>query len=136
MTSSVVQLPSKLSPQQLAALPLLASGMRYSEVAEQIQSAHGTVKNWCSQNPHFKAELSRLRRASYAESTARLKALSMDSVLALHTVLTDEKASHKDKIAAAKAVLAYTHDRSTVHKIAPADAANTIASILRGLDDE
>ncbi len=122
---------SDLSAKQMAALPLLASGMRYAAVAKQVEVTHGTIKNWCSQNPQFKAELRARQRQLYVESHTRLQALAHEATQALRDVLTDQTAAARDRVAAARTVLGHVHDKQQTHTIrSSGDAAALIAKIL------
>ena len=124
-----------LTEKQIAALPLLASGQSYADVAETIGVACGTVRNWCSTYPAFKAELLRLRRDMYVEANERLKALAFAATEALHSVVTDSKIAARDRVAAAKVVLGHVYDKTQTHHIKSSqDAASMIVRVLKDVE--
>ena len=121
-----------INPKQMVALPMLAAGRSYKDVAAELGISAGTIRNWVSGQPAFKSELARLRRELFLESTEMLRAVSLVATQALHNVIVDTSTSARDRVAAAKAVLQFTHDKTTVHHVNSDDiAAASIANILK-----
>lgn len=91
--------PKDLTPQQLAAADMLATGRTVTETAEALGVARQTVSGWRNQCHDFRAEVGRRRAEIWETSGARLRALLPK---ALDTL---EQSLQAGSIAAAMAVL-------------------------------
>ena len=98
---------SQLSAKQRRAVLLMASGSSTTGVANAVGVSKGTVHNWKSQNGEFRSQLESAQRLLYEEWIQQLGALVSCAATALQSVLVDPVASHRDKIAAARAVLQF-----------------------------
>jgi hypothetical protein len=65
----------ELTPQQAAAVDLLALGRTITEVAEAVGVTRQTVSGWRNQQPEFQAALNRKRRELWEAWRDRLRAL-------------------------------------------------------------
>ena len=117
-----------LSSKQLKTLTALASGQRPADVAESVGVAVGTIHNWCSGNPKFKAELARFQESLYKLGCEALKGVSLEAVHTLHDVMKHPEASARDRVAAARAVLSLAS--AGKQRAATNDAATSIVKIL------
>jgi len=121
-----------INAKQMIALPMLAAGRSYKDVAAELGISAGTIRNWVSGHVPFKSELARLRRDLYLESTEMLRAIALDATQALRNVIVDPESSARDRVSAARVVLQFTHDKTTVHHVNSDDAAAaSIANILK-----
>ena len=117
---------------QMIALPMLAAGTSYKAVAAELGISAGTIRNWVSGQRAFKSELARLRRELFRESTEMLRAISLEATQALHSVIVDPKTTARDRVSAARTVLAFTHDKTNIHHVSSEDGTVTsIANILK-----
>lgn len=64
-----------LTPQQEAAVDLLAAGRTVTDAAEAIGVVRQTVSGWLNQHPGFRAALNARRRDLWAEHSDRLRGL-------------------------------------------------------------
>ena len=118
---------------QMIALPMLAAGRSYKDVAEELDISAGTIRNWVSGQSAFKSELARLRQDLYRESTEMLRVISLEATQALHSVIVDPKTTARDRVSAARTVLAFTHDKTNIHHVSSEDG--TVASIANILKE-
>lgn len=65
----------KLTPQQAAAVDLLATGRTVSETADAVGVVRQSVSEWLNQHHGFRAELNRRRQELWHGLTDRLRAL-------------------------------------------------------------
>jgi predicted transcriptional regulator len=65
----------ELTPQQAAAVDLLALGRTITEVAEAVGVTRQTVSGWLNQQPEFQAALNRKRRELWEGWRDRLRAM-------------------------------------------------------------
>lgn len=65
----------ELTPQQAAAVDLLAAGRTVSETAQAVGVVRQTVSEWLNQHHGFRAELNRRRQELWDGVTDRLRAL-------------------------------------------------------------
>lgn len=129
--------PKSLNSKMLQALPLIVSGQSLADVAKAVNCSPGTVRNWCSGNASFKAELALLRQLLYAEATESLRSLSACAVHALAKVINDPSAMNKDVISAARVVLSHTHSVRNVVSIENDDSlVGSIAAIFKKWDQQ
>jgi hypothetical protein len=92
-----------LTPQQAAAVDLLATGRTVTEAAEQVGVVRQTVSEWLNQHYGFRVELNKRRQELWAGASDRLRALLPK---ALDTV--EGALEGKDPLPAALAVLKAT----------------------------
>jgi len=90
---------SKLTPKQLRALPLLASGMVAKEVALTVNVSQVQISNW-KKNEEFMEELGRARKEVVRETETRLVGLAIEAVSALGDLMKNAR-SESSKLRAA-----------------------------------
>jgi|GEM_PF-2609046 len=78
---------ARLTPKQIRALPLLASGLSAKEVSKRINISQAQISAW-RQDTVFMAALDDYRRNAMREAEAALSGLAMDAVQALRESLT------------------------------------------------
>ncbi|MGH7214854.1 MAG: helix-turn-helix domain-containing protein [Tepidisphaeraceae bacterium] len=79
----------ELSPQQMAAVHLLARGMSDLEVARHLNVSRMSVFRWRTRKPDFRLELARQRQASSEQAADRLGALLDPAVSVLERQFAD-----------------------------------------------
>ena len=82
---------STITPNQLRALPLLATGMSGAEVAKAVGVKPSTVSGWLHHCPDFMAELDRCREQVIREAMDQLGGTLTTAVRELHHVMTKSK---------------------------------------------
>jgi hypothetical protein len=80
-----------LTPQQLTAVDLLASGKNITETATAIDVGRPTVSAWLHHNPEFAAELSRRRKQVWSSHNQRLRGLVPKAMDVLEHLVTSQK---------------------------------------------
>ena len=105
------------------------AGKRNDEVASEIGISLGTLWNWKCQ-PKFKDELRRLQEVCFQDCVNALRGASLEAALTLVEVMRDPDNSPKDRLAAAKAILAQV-------KLDPSNEAalDPTTQIVRILED-
>jgi hypothetical protein len=85
------KLSRTLTPQQHAAVDLLASGKTITETATAINVGRPTVSIWLNHNPEFAAEMSRRRDQVWSGHTQRLQGLVPKAVDVLEYLVANQK---------------------------------------------
>ena len=80
-----------ITPKQLQALPLLATGMSGAAVAKAVGVKPCTVSVWLHHSPDFMAELDRCRQQVLREAMDQLGGALTTAVRELHHVMTKSK---------------------------------------------
>ncbi len=118
--------PAKLSPRQLAAIPLLASGRGPVAVAEAVGLNRRQVTRWLTE-PGFRQAPDLARREMWSETLDRLRGLMPKALDVLATELDGE-----GKARAAAEILKL----AGLGKIALDPAANDLEERLARLEEE
>ena len=84
-----------MSVEQLNAIDILVNGKTDQETALAVGVARETVTRWRNDNPHFAAELNKLRKLIWGTNQDRLRSLTTKAVDAIETALDagDSKAA-------------------------------------------
>jgi hypothetical protein len=83
-----------LSPEQSAAVDLLATGRTIGETAEALEMPVQTVHEWCRSHPAVQAELNTRRQELWTGTTDRLRALLPKALEVLAEELKGENRLH------------------------------------------
>ena len=94
-----------LTPQQVRAVAMLASGRRIGATAKTVGVHRVTVWEW-TWLPEFQQEMNDLRRAAWCSARDRIRENSARAAQVLDDILIDTGARPQDRIAAARVVLA------------------------------
>ena len=92
---------SALTPQQLAAVDLLAAGRTVTQAADALEIARQTVSQWLNQHCGFQAALNERRQELWDTASDKLRNLLPTAL----EVLESELANGKDKVNAAALIL-------------------------------
>jgi transposase-like protein len=93
-----------LSGKQLQAIPALLATASVAAAAEQVDVDPSTLYRWM-QDPAFAAALTRARRDTLAQATARLSALAVAAVEVLAAVMLNPKIGAQTRVTAAGKLL-------------------------------
>lgn len=77
-----------LSAKQSSAVALLALGLPYSAIAEQLSIDDGTISKWL-RVPRFASELAWLRRQVFLHNASQIAAAASDAIATLRFLCTD-----------------------------------------------
>ena len=103
----VVEFSEALSAKQRECALLMAQGCSCRQTAELTGLAVQTLYNWRSGHADFRQELRRLQNRVYAEGVEQIRSLVGQATETLRVIMADPDAAHRDKLAAARAVLDY-----------------------------
>jgi hypothetical protein len=87
----MAKMDAKLTPQQAAAVDLLATGATVTDAAAAVEVSRQTVSEWLNHNAEFQAALNVRRRELWRDSTERLRSLVPQALETLQASLSDEK---------------------------------------------
>lgn len=75
----------KLTPSQSKAIPLLLSGMKYKDIAKQLNISPQTISSW-NNDPEFVAYVNRQRADALSGTRALLQSLTREAVRELYRI--------------------------------------------------
>lgn len=89
MPNSTPKHPSELSPVQLNAAELLATGLGVVKVAELLNLNRHTVTRWRTRNPFFIAAVNSTRKELWSEAQERLRGMVNKAIDVMEASLDD-----------------------------------------------
>jgi hypothetical protein len=99
----------RLTPQQQAAVDLLAVGTSVTNAAETVGVGRQTVSEWLHHHHGFRAALNRRRRDLWANVSDRLRALLPKAITVLEREIEDGEAKIAAAVHVLKACAVYGH---------------------------
>jgi hypothetical protein len=81
----------KLTPQQAAAVDVLATGATVTDAAETVKVARQTVSGWLHHDASFQASLNARRQELWTGHVERLRSLVPKAMDTLEAAVSDEK---------------------------------------------
>lgn len=116
--------PGTSTTQRERAVMLFAAGMSFRDVAEEVGIGVGTAWRWFH-DADFRTRVDAQRELIAAGLHTKLQTLGADALDALRDVLHDKDAEHRDRIAAAKAILDRVVPATQKHEVKAAAEMST-----------